>query len=490
MTAKRLDDRLERVGEAELHLRNPWNIPTRILANEEILIETVAINELQNVLRIQETVEAISKNAPNFFEKEANPSVREVVLTPDFHKGAGIPIGTVLATESFAIPQAIGNDVNCGMRLMATSFDVEQVRSQRQHLETTLRHIFFEGGRNIPMTPKQREALIRDGLPGMLETSSQAKDQGLWQFVDKEEEETNLDFVHGKGGYATDAIYALEDYVQGSGGLSHDSFIGSIGGGNHFAEIQYVRKVLNGSAAHAWGLIEGQVVVMIHAGSLGLGHITGNYVLDVMKRIYPDNVPHPESGIYPLPFCKRFQSEFSTFLTSLRNAANFAFGNRFFLSLMIRRGLETVIGPSPFRVIYDAPHNYMWEEELDDSPVYVHRKGATPAGGWPQMQETAYAHWGEPVIVPGSMGAPSYLLLGQGNREALCSACHGAGRAMSRGEAAKVDDEMLDAFLKEFCVVTALDPNRQDVKQRRDILNKWRDELKKEAPYAYKKLHR
>jgi len=485
--AGRQDDRLERITNAELRLPNRWDIPTRIFANPDIPLEAVAIDELESVLRIQETVSSLQSVQPDFFDA-ADPRVLEVVLTPDFHKGAGIPIGTVLATRGFAVPQAIGNDVNCGMRLMATALTYDQVRPRLDELDRALRHTFFEGGRNIPMTPVQRDALVRQGLPGLIDTAGEASKQGLWAGIDADEEWANLDRMHGQGGYATDGVYALGDYIKGTGGLSHDSMIGGLGGGNHFAEIQYVRKILHGQAAYAWGLKEGQIVVMIHAGSLRLGHVTGNYVLDAMRRIYPAAASHPDNSIYPLPVGERFAVEFGKFLTSLRNAANFAFGNRFFLAQMVRRGLEVAVGPTVCRVIYDAPHNLMWEEELDGATAFVHRKGATPAGGWQQMQQTAYGHWGEPVIVPGSMGAASYLLLGKGNRQALCSACHGAGRQMSRGEALKVDDEQLDAFLRDFRVVTALDPNRPDVKQRRDIVEKWRQELKKEAPYAYKEI--
>jgi tRNA-splicing ligase RtcB len=156
--------------------------------------------------------------------------------------------------------------------------------------------------------------------------------------------------------------------------------------------------------------------------------------------------------------------------------------------IMVRRALEQSVGPADMQVLYDAPHNLMWEQPGDDGTVFLHRKGATPADGWAAMANTAYEHWGEPVIVPGSMGAPSYLLLGSGNEQALCSACHGAGRALSRGAAMQVADAELDAFLAAFRVVTPVDPKRADVRGRRDILEKWRQELKQEAPFAYKDI--
>ena len=125
--------------------------------------------------------------------------VTEVVLTPDFHKGAGIPIGTVLATREFAVPQAIGNDVNCGMRLMATGLQVEQVKAKSRELESALRHIFFEGGRDIPMTPGQREALVRHGLPGLFSTARETLGKGLWSSFDLREEQKNLSNMRGDG---------------------------------------------------------------------------------------------------------------------------------------------------------------------------------------------------------------------------------------------------------------------------------------------------
>src|SRR5262245_50491084 len=168
--AGRQDDRLERISNAELRLPNRWGIPTRIFAHPDIPFEAVAIDELESVLSIQETVSSLQSAQPDFFEAP-DPRVLEVVLTPDFHKGAGIPIGTVLATRGFAVPQAIGNDVNCGMRLMATALTRDRVAARLDALEGQLRHIFFEGGRSIALTATQRAALLREGLPGLIEAA-------------------------------------------------------------------------------------------------------------------------------------------------------------------------------------------------------------------------------------------------------------------------------------------------------------------------------
>ncbi|MDP9795345.1 RNA-splicing ligase RtcB [Catenuloplanes nepalensis] len=166
------------------------------------------------------------------------------------------------------------------------------------------------------------------------------------------------------------------------------------------------------------------------------------------------------------------------YATAFANAANFAIGNRFFLAMMMRAGLAETAGEVGARLIHDAPHNLLWPSE--DGTV-LHRKGATPAGG-----PTPHRLWGEPVIVPGSMGAPSYLLRGLGSPRALGSACHGAGRRVPRGAAARGSDAELDAFLRDFRVVTPLDHRDPAVAARRDIIDAWRRDLKQEAPWAYK----
>lgn len=153
--------------------------------------------------------------------------------------------------------------------------------------------------------------------------------------------------------------------------------------------------------------------------------------------------------------------------------------------MMLRAGLAGVAGEIASKLIYDAPHNLLWPGK--DGTV-VHRKGATPAGGVTEHGQRTADMWGEPVIVPGSMGAPSYLLRGLGNARALHSACHGAGRSIPRGAAARGSDAELDAFLREFRVVTPLDHRDPAVAARRDVIEAWRRDLKQEAPWAYKEV--
>jgi tRNA-splicing ligase RtcB len=145
--------------------------------------------------------------------------------------------------------------------------------------------------------------------------------------------------------------------------------------------------------------------------------------------------------------------------------------------------LERVVGPIEAPLVYDAPHNLVWSE---GNGVFVHRKGATTARGPEEMAGTPFHVWGEPVLVPGSMGSSSFVLAGLGNPDAVSSASHGAGRALSRGAASRTAQAEFDRFLERFRVVTPIDLDRPDIRRRPDIRNRKLDELRSEGPHAYK----
>src|SRR5262249_2933494 len=150
--------------------------------------------------------------------------------------------------------------------------------------------------------------------------------------------------------------------------------------------------------------------------------------------------------IFLLPESERFGKEAALFWDSLHNAANFAFANRMMLALIAIEALRSECGELDCELLYDAPHNMVWREELGGEPVFLHRKGACPARGLSQLANTPFAFYGEPVLVPGSMGASSFVLAGAGNPESLWSASHGAGRLLSRGDALKGSDEAFRQF--------------------------------------------
>ncbi|HYH44258.1 MAG TPA: RtcB family protein, partial [Thermoanaerobaculia bacterium] len=427
-----------------------------------------------------------ARAAPDSFDEA--PAIAQVAVTPDFHKARGIPVGTVLATRGFVVPQAIGNDINCGMRLHVTSLQADQVAGRLDELETAFRHIFFEGGRDIPMSRGQREAMLRNGLTGLLEATPRSRGEGLWALVHELDigGGGELDRVEQRGSLRAERVAGLEDFLGPADRASRDSQIGSIGGGNHFVEIQRVDKILDGAVAHAWGLKPGLVTVMVHTGSVSVGHVCGQAYQDLVRKIHPAALKHPGNGIFLLPDGGVHRETAGLFWDALHNAANFAFANRMFLALMALSGLRRVLGDVAFPLLYDAPHNLLWREQGDRGEVIVHRKGACPARGFEAMAGTPFAYQGEPVLVPGSMGASSFILAGQGHAGSLSSASHGAGRSLSRGDALKGHDEEFRRFLESFRVVTPVDLRRPDIRLRRDIVERKLEDIKQEAPYAYK----
>jgi len=207
---------------------------------------------------VQQTIEELraaqARGAIGAFWGDREARLERVVLTPDFHRGAGIPVGTVAEARGFVIPQAVGNDVCCGMRLLVTDVTRDELAGHRDALEDPLRAVFFEGQRAIAMSPRQREALLREGLWGLLETSGDNANVGLWRHYDRTAQEADLARVHFQGVLPSEQIFAFGDYIQSSGSTSgHDSQIGSIGGGNHFVELQVVDENLDGTTAHRLG---------------------------------------------------------------------------------------------------------------------------------------------------------------------------------------------------------------------------------------------
>jgi tRNA-splicing ligase RtcB len=295
--------------------------------------------------------------------------------------------------------------------------------------------------------------------------------------------------VHFQGVVPARGVFAFDDYITSSGGGSgRDSQIGSIGGGNHFVELQVVDDLLDGTTAHAWGVERGTVTIMAHSGSVGLGHTVGGYFLDRARAIYPRALKHPEHSFYVVPTDGPHAALAAKYLDAMNNAANFAFANRLFLGLMATRVLSEVLGrPIESKLVYDAPHNLIWPDEAGRD-VHLHRKGACPALGPDVGSAGPFRFTGHPVIIPGSMGAASYLLAGTGNAAALCSACHGAGRSLSRGKSRHVDEATYADTFARLRVVTPINPNAPDVRLRRDVLAQYHDRLKEEAPYAYKDI--
>jgi len=476
---------VRRRDSTQVTIDNPAGVDLTLFANPEVLIELAALDQARSFVSLEAT---LSQLGADFWGDEVG-HLEKVVLTPDLHQGELIPVGTVARTRGFVIPQAVGNDICCGMRLLTTDVTQDEFASCADALAKRLRELFFQGQRDIPLSPNQREHLLTDGLWGLWETAADNQTTGTWRYYDRHQQEQDLARTHFHGILPTQGTFAFADYIRGSGAPdSRDSQIGSIGGGNHFVELQRVDEVLDGATAHAWGVKPGQTTVMIHSGSVGLGHMVGNHFLAAAQKIYPAGLKHPAHGFYVLPTRGPHTDLSSQYMSAMHNAANFGFANRLFLGLMVVRALSETLGREVgHKLIYDAPHNLIWPEK---SNGYIHRKGACPALGpeTTKLGSTAPYLNGHPVIIPGSMCSASFLLAGQGNPESLTSACHGAGRSLARNRSRHVKDETYQASVAPLRVVTPIDPKDPAIRSRRDILAKYHDRLKEEAPYAYKAI--
>jgi len=476
--------KFQRVDPNLQRLSNEFDIDVALFANERVPVEQTAVDELQQMLQLQATVEAFQKASPAAFPQQ--PQIHSVALTPDFHKARGIPVGTILETSGFVAPQAIGNDINCGMRVHVTDLDAEHFLRRRDELEVACRSMFFEAGRSIPMQSDQREALLLNGIEGLAQTVPASFSEGLWAYFHRSNPTTAVERIERRGSLPARSIAGLEAFRGEPGRMSRDSQTGSIGGGNHFVEFQQVKRIIDGQVAHAWGLKPGMVTVMVHTGSVSIGHASGSFYRDKVRDIFPASLQHPENGLFILPLGGQHAETAGAFWDSLNNAANFAYANRMFLAMMAWASLESCLGETQFELLYDAPHNMVWREMKQGQERIIHRKGACPARGFAEMTGTPFAYYGEPVLVPGSMGASSFILAGNGFSGSNMSAAHGAGRSASRGSAMRGYEKEFAEFLENFRVVTPVDFRRQDIKRRRDIIDKKLADLKQEAPFAYK----
>ncbi|WP_394839436.1 RtcB family protein [Pendulispora rubella] len=474
--------RPSQVDAACFDVENPLGLDVRLFAHPSVPVERDAFLQLFDFLDVSRAVadirEAEARGRLTFFG-DAPAGIDKVVLTPDFHKGSLVPVGTVARAHDMCIPQAIGNDICCGMRLLVTDLPADMLEPHWPAIQKRLRGIFFAGERDIPMSPRQREAVLRDGLPGLVRTAADNAHRGIWRRFDAAIEEENLARAHEEGSFATRGLFGFERFIASSGRIDgRDPQIGCVGGGNHFVELQRVDALFDGHAARDWGVSKGCLAIMIHSGSVGLGHAVGGHFMDRARGIFPTVIRSPKGGFFPLPTSGPRAEEGRSYLDGMGNAANFAFANRLFLGLMAVRAVEEATGHAvATRLVYDAPHNLIFRA----GEALVHRKGATPAPG-----PSGTDYHGKPVIIPGSMGAASFLLAGMGHADALESACHGAGRALSRAKTAHVPKDVFARELAKLRVVGPIDPRAPHLARRRDILDKYEKRVMEEAPYAYK----
>jgi tRNA-splicing ligase RtcB len=343
---------------------------------------------------------------------------------PDIHWGYGFPIGGVAATDVAAggvvSPGGVGFDISCGVRLLIADVERAGVDARLNALMDALERHTPRGlgpGGVWELDRGELERLLREGARYAVACGHGTDD----------------DLARCEDGGALPGARPDEVSTRAFGRGAHQ--VGSLGAGNHFLEVQVVDQIIDTETAAAFGLDLGCVCIMIHSGSRGLGHQICQDHVAVMThamRRYEIEVPDPQLACAPVE-----SPEGRAYLGAMAAAANYGRANRQLLTDAARDAFAEVLGSFPLRLLYDVSHNVAKLERHDvdgqSRELCVHRKGATRAlpPGHPDLPADLRAT-GQPVLVPGSMGTASWVLAGTGTGGAFHSACHGAGRTMSR----------------------------------------------------------
>jgi len=398
------------------HIPN-MRVPGRLFASESLFegIDPGTIDQIANVA----TLPGIQKYS---------------MAMPDAHLGYGFAIGGVAAfdvEEGIISPGGVGFDINCGVRLIRTNLQKEDVVP---HISKLIDELF----NNVPsgVGSKSRfRASDRELDDAFFHGAKWAVEAGYGVEADVEHCEAN-GYMEG----ADPSKVSTKARTRGKPQL------GTLGSGNHFLEVQYVDKIYDTKAASAFGIEEGQIMVMIHCGSRGAGHqICTDHLKELSQAVKSYGIEIPDKQLACAPAQSR---EAQNYFKAMLCAANYAWANRQMITHWTRESFEKIFGRDAddlgMDILYDVAHNVAKLEKhtVDGKKkeVYVHRKGATRAfpPGHPEVP-AVYRDVGQPVLIPGSMGTPSFILCGA--KEAMDisfgSACHGAGRIMSRAHAKK-----------------------------------------------------
>ncbi len=399
--------------------------------------------------------------------------VKWALAMPDIHQGYGFPIGGVVATQiphGVISPGGVGYDINCGVRLLASELSEEEVRPYLEDLATALYH-YVPSGVGVKgflrLTDKELDRIMVEGARWALE-HGYARPEDL-----RHTEE---------GGSMKGADPSKVSKKARERGRAQ---VGTLGAGNHFAELDVVDEIFDEEVAAAFGLWPNQVVLQIHCGSRGFGHqICTDYVQKFQRAIHKYGISLPDRELVCAPFDS---PEGQDYFAAMVAAANYAWTNRQLLAHQARQAFEEVlrgkVSNYDLRQVYDVAHNIAKREvhEIDGRPteVLVHRKGATRAfpPDHPAIPED-YRDYGQPVLVPGSMGTASWVLVGTPTamEKTFGSSCHGAGRMLSRRAATRqVRGQDLIRELGEHGIVVRAGSMRG---------------VAEEAPFAYKDVDR
>ncbi len=419
------------------------NVPARIYTDDKMLDDILKDRSLEQLVNVT-----------------ALPGIQKIAYAmPDVHEGYGFPIGGVAATlypDGVISPGGIGYDINCGVRLLKSELNFSEVQPHLNKLSNGLFHEIPSGvgrGGKIKLDGKKLDDVLRQGAE--------------WAVEEGYGNKKDLNHMESSGKLSDADPGAVSNHAKKRG----RSQLGTLGAGNHFIEVDKVDRIFDEDYARTFGLNLNQVVVLIHTGSRGLGHQVATDYIRLMNKAMPKyNIKVPDRELVCVPLSSK---EGTGYFNAMAAAANFAWANRQLITWEVRKVWGRIFGGSRLSTLYDVSHNIAkienhkltTNDQQLSTKLIVHRKGATRA--FP----------GQPVIIPGSMGTASYILVGttQAMQESFGSTCHGAGRRMSRHAAKRtVSADKLQADLK-----------KEGIHIRTGSVRR----LVEEAPQAYKDIH-
>ena len=409
-----------KIGENQYQIDADSNsgmkVPVRIYADEPLLQKMLSDRTIMQAKNVS--------SIPGI--------VGQSIVLPDGHEGYGFPVGGVAAMdaeEGMISPGGVGYDINCGVRLLRSNLTEKDVRSKLKELVTDLFSSIPSGvgsKGSVRLSPSQLDEVLVKGVNWAIDNGYGSSD--------------DADVCEENGQIQNADPNKVSDKARKRGAPQ----LGSLGSGNHFLEVQKVAEVHDEEAANRMGLKEGTITVLIHCGSRGFGHqVCSDYLRVAEQAMSKYDIDLPDRELACVP---NNSEEGESYRAAMFSALNFAWSNRQMLTHWTRKSIERVFNQSEsdldMKLVYDVAHNIAKVEKhkVDgrERKVVVHRKGATRA--FPANRDeipSKYRDLGQPVLVPGSMGTASWVLLGQPNSMDLSfgSTAHGAGRTMSRTKA-------------------------------------------------------
>lgn len=400
---------IKKISELEWEIPRQGNmqVPVKIFASEKVLEKIKQDKTIQQIKNVSCLSGILSP----------------AIAMPDAHMGYGFPIGGVAAFDlekGVISPGGVGYDINCSIRLLKTNLKRKDVEKNRKEIAKQLFNEIPSGvgkkGRLI-LKEKQVDEVLKEGAQWVVE-----------QGFGKKEDYENIE----EQGCMKQANPEFVSKRAKSRGIPQ---LGSLGAGNHFLELQVVDEIFDEKIAKVFGLEKDQVVIMIHCGSRGLGHqVASDYIQEMEKKFGTKNLPDKEL------ICAPIQSELGKkYFGAMCAAANFGFANKQILTHYIRESMKEIFPKFQADVVYEVCHNIAKIEEYKidgkKQKVLVTRKGATRSLGEGHKDiPEKYKKVGQPVLLPGSMGTASYVLVGTKKAEEISfgSTAHGAGRVKSR----------------------------------------------------------